>query len=171
MTILVVTVYTGLQPVISIWHLMDTWQFLSELLTLPELFPEKWRLYVTPDREMAESLLVLHWTLGDMAETGTWEQYICNCYQSYFHITEAAWLGRPNIHLKNSMIQLSLKSSFHLKDKYMKDQQWLGRLIDWLLGFNTRAAIFQLYSGDEHEVNDKMNMKWWWNEKWDGTQG
>ena len=27
-----------------------------------------------------------------------------------------------------------------------------------LLGFNARAAIFQLYSGDEHEVDDKMNM-------------
>ena len=27
------------------------------------------------------------------------------------------------------------------------------------LGFNAKAAIFQLYSGDEHEVDDKMNMK------------
>ena len=35
---------------------------------------------------------------------------------------------------------------------------------DWLLGFNARAAIFQLYPGDEHEIDDKINMKWWWNE-------
>ena len=34
-----------------------------------------------------------------------------------------------------------------------------------LLGFNARAVVFQLYSGDEHELDDKMNMKWWWNEK------
>ena len=27
-----------------------------------------------------------------------------------------------------------------------------------LLGFNARAAIFQLYSGDEREMDDKMNM-------------
>ena len=37
--------------------------------------------------------------------------------------------------------------------------------------FNAQAAIFQLYSGDEHEMDDKMNMKWWWNETWDGIQG
>ena len=42
-------------------------------------------------------------------------------------------------------------------------------LIDWLLGFNAHAAIFQPYSGDEHEIDNKM--KWWWNEKRDGTQG
>ena len=42
---------------------------------------------------------------------------------------------------------------------------WFFWLIDWLLGFNARAAIFQLYPGDEREMNDKMNMKWWWNEK------
>ena len=40
-----------------------------------------------------------------------------------------------------------------------------------LLGFNSQAAIFQLYSGNEHEMDDNMNMKWLWNEKWDGTQG
>ena len=28
-----------------------------------------------------------------------------------------------------------------------------------LLGFNVRAAICQLYSDDEHEIGDKMNMK------------
>ena len=28
-----------------------------------------------------------------------------------------------------------------------------------LLRFNARAAIIQLYSDDEHEVDDKMNMK------------
>ena len=28
-----------------------------------------------------------------------------------------------------------------------------------LLGFKVRAAIFQLYPDDEHEVDDKMNMK------------
>ena len=28
-----------------------------------------------------------------------------------------------------------------------------------LLGFNVRAAIFQLYSDNEHEMDDKMNMK------------
>ena len=33
------------------------------------------------------------------------------------------------------------------------------RLIDWLLGFNARTTIFQLYSGDEHDMDDKMNMK------------
>ena len=32
-------------------------------------------------------------------------------------------------------------------------------LIDWLLGLNVRAAVSQLYSGDEHETDDKMNMK------------
>ena len=38
--------------------------------------------------------------------------------------------------------------------------------IDWLLlWFYVQAAIFQLYSDDEHEMDDKMNMKWWWNEK------
>ena len=26
--------------------------------------------------------------------------------------------------------------------------------------FYAQAAIFQLYSGDEHEMDDKMNMKW-----------
>ena len=30
---------------------------------------------------------------------------------------------------------------------------------DLLLVFNDRAAIFQLYSGGEHEMDDKMNMK------------
>ena len=34
-----------------------------------------------------------------------------------------------------------------------------------LLGFNIRAAISQPYSDDEHEIDDKMNMKWWRNEK------
>ena len=38
-----------------------------------------------------------------------------------------------------------------------------------LLGFNVRAAIFQLYSDNEHEMNDKMNMKW--RKKKDGSQG
>ena len=28
-----------------------------------------------------------------------------------------------------------------------------------LLGFSVRAAIFQLYSDDEHKIDDKMNMK------------
>ena len=28
-----------------------------------------------------------------------------------------------------------------------------------LLGFNVRAAIFQPYSDDEHEMDEKMNMK------------
>ena len=32
-------------------------------------------------------------------------------------------------------------------------------MIDGLLGFNARAAIFQLYSGDEHKMDNKMNMK------------
>ena len=27
---------------------------------------------------------------------------------------------------------------------------------------NIRAAIFQLYSGDEYEMDDKMDMKEWW---------
>ena len=29
--------------------------------------------------------------------------------------------------------------------------------------------MFDLYSGDEREMDDIMNMKWWWNEKkgWD----
>ena len=45
------------------------------------------------------------------------------------------------------------------------------QLIDWLLEFYAQAAIFQLYSGDKHEIDDKMNMKWWWHEKWNGTQG
>ena len=40
-----------------------------------------------------------------------------------------------------------------------------------LLGFKVRAPIFQLYSDDEHEMDDKMTTKWWWNEKKDGTQG
>ena len=31
-------------------------------------------------------------------------------------------------------------------------------MIDWLLGFNARATVFQLYSGDEHDRDDKMNM-------------
>ena len=39
------------------------------------------------------------------------------------------------------------------------------RLIDWLLGLNAQAAVFQLYSGVEHEMDDKINMKWWWNKK------
>ena len=43
-------------------------------------------------------------------------------------------------------------------------------LMDGLLGFTARAAIFQLYSGGEHEMDDEMNMKWWWNEQMDGTQ-
>ena len=30
--------------------------------------------------------------------------------------------------------------------------------IDWLLGFNALAAIFQQYSDDEHEMDDKMNI-------------
>ena len=30
--------------------------------------------------------------------------------------------------------------------------------------FYAQTAVFQLYSGDEHEMDDKMNMKWWWNE-------
>ena len=34
----------------------------------------------------------------------------------------------------------------------------------FLLWFNARAAIVQQYSGDEHERDDKMNMKKW-NEK------
>ena len=36
------------------------------------------------------------------------------------------------------------------------------RLIDWLLGLNARAAIFQLYSGNDNEMDDKiqMNSKW-----------
>ena len=42
-------------------------------------------------------------------------------------------------------------------------------LIGWLIiGFVAGAAIFQLYSGDEYERDDKINMQWWWNEKWDG---
>ena len=32
------------------------------------------------------------------------------------------------------------------------------RLIDWLMVFYAQAAIFQLFSGDEHEMDDKMNM-------------
>ena len=47
----------------------------------------------------------------------------------------------------------------------------IDRLIDWLLVFYSQAAIFQLYPGDEYEMDDKMDMKWWWNGKWDGTQG
>ena len=38
-------------------------------------------------------------------------------------------------------------------------------LVCCLLGFKVRAAIFQIFSDDEHEMDDKMNMKWWWNEK------
>ena len=34
-----------------------------------------------------------------------------------------------------------------------------------------QAAIFGLYLDDEHEKGDKMNIEWWWNEKWDGTKG
>ena len=37
-------------------------------------------------------------------------------------------------------------------------------LVDWLMVFYAQAAIFHLYSGDEHEMDDKMNMKLWWNE-------
>ena len=45
-------------------------------------------------------------------------------------------------------------------------------LIDWLLEFNAaREATIQLYSGDEHELGDKIKMIWWWNEKWGVTQG
>ena len=40
-------------------------------------------------------------------------------------------------------------------------------LIDWLMVFYAQAAIFQLFSGDEREMDDKMNMKW----KWGGIQG
>ena len=43
--------------------------------------------------------------------------------------------------------------------------------IDWLLGFSARAAVFQLYSGDVQERGDKMNMKKWFYEKRDETQG
>ena len=70
---------------------------------------------------------------------------------------------------KNKLYKLQNKLLFN---KYM----WLvelilsWRLIDWLLVFNAQAAIFQLYLGDEHEMDEKMNMKWW-NEKWDVTQG
>ena len=37
-----------------------------------------------------------------------------------------------------------------------------------LFGFNVRAAIFQLYSNDEHEMDDKNEHEI---KKWDGTQG
>ena len=42
--------------------------------------------------------------------------------------------------------------------------KWCLKKRDWLLGFNTRAAIFQLYSGNEHESDDEMKKK-------DGVQG
>ena len=45
------------------------------------------------------------------------------------------------------------------------------RMIYWSMVFYAQAAICQLYSGDEYEMDDKMNMKWWWNEKLDETQG
>ena len=44
-------------------------------------------------------------------------------------------------------------------------------LIHWLLGFNARAAIFQLYSGNEHKKDDKMNMNDDEMKTKDGTQG
>ena len=32
------------------------------------------------------------------------------------------------------------------------------------MGVNAQAAIFQLYSGNENEMDNKMNMEWWWSE-------
>ena len=51
------------------------------------------------------------------------------------------------------MIIMSI--NFQYTTPLFKKKDWL---IDWLLGFNARVAIFQLYLGDEHEKNDKMNM-------------
>ena len=48
------------------------------------------------------------------------------------------------------------------------------QLIDWLIDcyvFKVQAAMFQPYPGHELEMDAIMNMKWWWNEKWEGTQG
>lgn len=46
------------------------------------------------------------------------------------------------------------------------DPDWL---IDWFM-LNAQTALFHLYPGDEHKMGDKVNINWWWNEKYDGTQ-
>ena len=40
-----------------------------------------------------------------------------------------------------------------------KDQYVNSVYLDWLFVFEAQAAIFQLYPGDEYEMDDKMNMK------------
>ncbi len=53
-----------------------------------------------------------------------------------------------------------------------EDKEHLQQYLYWLLVFYAPATHYRLYRGDGHEVDDKINMKWWWRyEKGTGHKG
>ena len=42
-------------------------------------------------------------------------------------------------------------------------------MIDWLMVFYAQAATYHLYSGDEHEIDEKK--KWIWNDEMKNGMG
>ena len=77
-------------------------------------------------------------------------------------ISLLGWTGK--LPLSKVLTIYTVRAMIRQSFPEMAEYDWLiDWLIDWSLGFNARAAILQLFSGDEHEM---MMMKWKYKIMW-----